>query len=85
MGCRAGLWEMDESKLTVGLILTNGSPTHPEGTVRALFIRHGKYKAIEMRAKSIPLSIQNLLNEFMAYRQENLAQIHHSQRKLHRF
>lgn len=85
MGCRAGLWNMDESKLTVGLILTNGSPTHPEGALRALFIRHGKYKAIEMRAKSIPLSIQNLLNEFMAYRQENLKQIHHFQRKFYRF
>lgn len=85
MGCRAGLWEMDESKLTVGLILTNGSPTHPERTLRALFIRRGKYKAIEMRAKSISLSIQNLLNEFMAYRQENLEQIHHSQRKFYRF
>ena len=43
------------------------------------------FKAIEMRAKSIPLSIQNLLNEFMAYRQENLEQIHHFQRKFYRF
>lgn len=85
MGCRAGLWNMDESKLTVGLILTSGSPTHPEGALRALFIRHGKYKAIEMRTKSIPLSIQNLLNEFMIYRQENLEQIHQYQRKFYRF
>lgn len=43
------------------------------------------FKAIEMRAKSIPLSIQNLLNEFMVYRQENLEQIHHFQRKFYRF
>ena len=85
MGARAGLWNMDESKLTVGLILTNGSPTHPEGTLRALFIRRGKYKAIEMRDNSIPLTIQNLLNEFMAYRQENLEQILHFQRKFYRF
>ena len=85
MGCRAGLWNMDESKLTVGLILTSGSPTHPEGALRALFIRHGKYKAIEMLTKSIPLSIQNLLNEFMKYRQENLEQIHQYQRKFYRF
>lgn len=85
MGCRAGLWNMDESKLTVGLILTSGSPTHPEGALRALFIRHGKYKAIEMLAKSIPLSIQNLLNEFMIYRQKNLEQIHQYQRKFYRF
>lgn len=85
MGCRAGLWNMDESKLAVGLILTNGSPTHPEGTIRALFIRHGKYKAIEMRNKSIPLTIPNLLNEFMKYRQENLELIHQYQRKFYRF
>lgn len=85
MGCRAGLWGMDESRIVAGLILTDGGPTHPEGTLRALFIRRGKYKAIEMRDKSIPLSIQNLLNEFMAYRQENLEQIHRYQRKFYRF
>ena len=85
MGCRAGLWGMDDSKIRVGLILTNASPTHPEGALRALFVRHGMYKAIEMRDNSIPLSIQNLLNEFMAYRQENLEQIHHFQRKFYRF
>ena len=65
---------MDESKITVGLILTNGSPTHTEGALRALFICHGKYKAIEMRDKSIPLTIQKLLNEFMTYK--NTEQIH---------
>ena len=85
MGCRAGLWGMDDSKIRVGLILTNGSMTHPEGTIRALFVRHGMYKAIEMRNNLIPLSIQNLLNEFMAYRQDNLEQIHYYQRKFYRF
>ena len=85
MGCRAGLWGLDESKLTVGLLLTNGSPTHPDGALRALFIRRGKYKAIEMRNKNILLSIPNLLNEFMIYRQENLAQIHQYQRKFYIF
>jgi hypothetical protein len=85
MGCRAGLWNMNESKIQIGLILTNGSPTHPEGTIRALFVRHGMYKAIEMRDNSIPLSIENLLNEFMAYRQENLELIHQFQRKFYRF
>ena len=85
MGCRAGLWNMDDSKIRVGLFLTNGSPTHPEGALRALFVRHGMCKAIEMRDNSIPLSIQNLLNEFMSYRQENLEQIHHFQRKFYRF
>lgn len=85
MGCRAGLWGMDESKLTVGLLLTNGSPTHPEGTLRALFIRRGKYKAIEMRNNSIPLTIPNLLSEFMAFRNENLAQILQYQSKFYIF
>lgn len=85
MGCRAGLWGMDDSKIRVGLILTNGSMTHPEGTIRALFVRHGMYKAIEMRNNLIPLSVQNLLNEFMAYRQDNLEQIHYYQRKFYRF
>lgn len=85
MGCRAGLWGMDESKLTVGLLLTNASPTHPEGALRALFIRRGKYKAIEMHSKSIPLSIPNLLNEFMICRQENLEQIYSYQRKFYSF
>ena len=76
---------MDESKLTVGLLLTNGSPTHPDGVLRALFIRRGKYTAIEMRNKNILLSIPNLLNEFMICRQENLARIHQYQRKIYNF
>lgn len=85
MGCRAGLCGMNESKITIGLILTEGSPTHPEGSLRALFIRHGKYTAIEMRNKSIPLTMQNLLNEFMAYCQANLEEILHEQRKYYSF
>ena len=41
MGCRAGLWNMNAiDKVVMGLILTDGSPSHPEGTLRALFIRH---------------------------------------------
>lgn len=85
MGCRAGLCGINESKITIGLILTEGSPTHPEGSLRALFIRHGKYTAIEMRNKSIPLTMQNLLNEFMAYCQANLEEILHEQRKYYSF
>lgn len=85
MGCRAGLWGMDDSKIRVGLIMTNGSLTHPEGTIRALFVRHGMHKVIEMRDNFIPLSIQNLLNEFIEYRQDNLEQIHYYQRKFYRF
>lgn len=85
MGCRAGLCGMDDSKIMLGLILSNGSPTHPEGAIRALFVRHGMYKAIEMRDRSAPLTVQSLLNEFMAYRQENLELIHRYQRKFYRF
>ena len=32
MGVRAGLWNMDVSKIALGLALTSGSTTHPEGT-----------------------------------------------------
>lgn len=38
-----------------------------------------------MPDKPIPLSIQYLLNEFMAYRKENLELIHQYQRKFYRF
>ena len=76
MGCRAGLWNMHSiEKVTLGLMLTNGSPSHPEGTLRALFIRHGRYAAPEMHRRGIPLTIQNLVNEFMAFRNQNLYEI----------
>lgn len=85
MGCRAGLWNMDDSKVCQGLILTDGSPSHPEGTLRVLFIRRGKYVAQSMRDQGIPLTIQNLINEFMAYRQEMLTDILHHERKYYKF
>lgn len=85
MGCRAGLWNMDDSKICQGLILTDGSPSHPEGTLRVLFIRRGKYIAQSMRDQGIPLTIQNLINEFMAYRQEILSDILHHERKYYKF
>ena len=85
MGCRAGLWNMDDTKVCQGLILTVGSPSHPEGTLRALFIRRGKYIAQSMRDQGIPLTIQNLINEFMAYRQEMLSDILHHERKYYKF
>ena len=81
MGCRAGLWNMDDSKVCQGHILTDGSPSHPEGTLRVLFIRRGKYIAQSMRDQGIPLTIKNLINEFMAYRQEILSDILHHERK----
>ena len=86
MGCRAGLWNMNAiDKVVMGLILTDGSPSHPEGTLRALFIRHGKYIAPEMHRRGIPLTIQNLINEFMAFRQQNLNEILNQQHKYYRF
>ena len=86
MGCRAGLWNMNAiDKVVMGLILKDGSSSHPEGTLRALFIRHGKYSAPEMHRRGIPLTIQNLINEFMAFRQQNLNEILNQQHKYYRF
>ena len=86
MGCRAGLWNMNAiDKVVMGLILTDGSPSHPEGTLRALFIRHGKYIVPEMHRRGIPLTIQNLINEFMAFRQQNLNEILNQQHKYYRY
>lgn len=86
MGCRAGLWNMNAiDKVVMGLILTDGSPSHPEGTLRALFIRHGKYIVPEMHRRGIPLTIQNLINEFMAFRQQNLNEILNQQHKYYIF
>lgn len=82
MGCRAGLWNMAAiDRVALGLLLTNGSEEHPEGALRALFIRHGKYVAPEMYRRGIPLTIQNLVNEFMSFRQQNLQEILRLQRK----
>ena len=86
MGCRAGLWNMNAiDKVVMGLILTDGSPSHPEGTLRALFIRHGKYIVPEMHRRGIPLTIQNLIHEFMAFRQQNLNELLNQQHKYYRF
>ena len=85
MGCRAGLWNMDISGVSTGLLMTSGSPTHPEGVLRAMFIRFGKYRAVELHRMGVPLAVQNLLNEFMTYRQQNLAEIQRFQRKFYQF
>lgn len=81
MGVRSGLWNMDISKITMGLILTSGSTTHPEGTLRAMFIRYGKYHVIEMQQQGIPLTIQNLITEFDKYRLQLLTTIQQAQSK----
>lgn len=85
MGCRAGLWNMDDSKVCLGLAMTNGSQTHPEGCLRVMFIKNGKYVAQEMHRRGIPLTIQNLINEFIAFRQQNLNEILNQQRKYYQF
>lgn len=85
MGCRAGLWQMDDAKVCLGLAMTNGSASHPEGCIRVLFIRRGKYISQEMQRQGIPLTIQNLINEFMRYRQENLNMILQYQRRYYIF
>ena len=84
MGVRAGLWNMDVSKVTMGLIATSGSQTHPEGTLRALFIRYGKYHVKEMQQQGIPLTIQNLITEFDNYRLQILPDIQKEQAKYFR-
>jgi hypothetical protein len=85
MGCRAGLWNMDERNVVLGLSRTSGSPTHPEGFLRAAFIRAGKNRALELYRCGIPLTIQNLINEFWQYHQANLNEILNQQRKYYRF
>ena len=85
MGCRAGLWQMDDAKVCLGLAMTGGSPSHPEGCITVLFIRHGKYVSQDIRRRGIPLTIQNLINEFMRYRQENIGLISQYQRRYYRF
>ena len=81
MGVRSGLSNMDVSKITVGIMLTDGSPTHPEGALRAMFIRYGQYHAQEMQKQGIPTTIQNLLSEFDKYRLSVLPDIQSAQGK----
>lgn len=85
MGCRAGLWNMDDSKIRVGLMMTNGSPTHPDGPLRVLFIRHGMYKAREMYFNGVPLTIQNLFNAYMAFLFENMDLVSQYQQKFYSY
>jgi hypothetical protein len=76
---------MNESKVSMRLIITPGSQTHPEGMLRALFIRYGKYHVKEMQQQGIPLTIQNLITEFDKYRLQILPDIQREQRKYFRF
>jgi len=81
MGVRAGIWKMDDiSMISVGLCCVPASPTHPEGTIRALFVRYGKYCTLEMREAEVPLTIQNLYNKFSEYLVKERPTIMHFQK-----
>ena len=81
MGVRAGLANMDESRIAAGLLITGGCQTHPEGRLRVLFIRHGKYIAQVMKMNGASLTIKNFMNEFIKFRNQNLAMIQRCQRR----
>lgn len=81
MGVRAALWGMDDLKISNALRVTSGSDTHPEGILRSLFIHQGHYIALVMRDQGVPLTIQNLINQFMAFREQHFYDILHFQRK----
>lgn len=75
MGCRAGFYNIDESQIVDSLMLTCGSRKHPEGELRVLCIRCGMSKAREMQRNGLTLTPSNMLDEFMAFRRENLSRI----------
>lgn len=65
MGVRAGMCNMgDINKIAAGLYCTEASSTHPEGALRAIFVRHGKYAWLDLAKAGIPLTIQNLFDKF---------------------
>lgn len=81
MGVRAGLWNMDTSNVVMGLVRTEGSPSHPTGTLRAMIINFGKYRAVQMRDMGLPLNIQSLMNEYYGFMNANIQTIRNEQRR----
>lgn len=81
MGIRAGLWSIDCGLPMIGLFLTQGSPTHPEGMLRAMFIRHGKYLAQRMLMEGAPKTLEYIFNKFLEYRNEMMDEIINYQSK----
>ena len=81
MGIRAGLWSIDFGLPMIGLFLTQGSPTHPEGMVRGMFIRNGKYLAQRMLMEGKPKTIEYIFNKFLEYREEMMDEIINYQSK----
>lgn len=83
MGIRAGLWSIDCGLPMIGLFLTQGSPTHPEGMIRGMFIRHGNYLAQRMLMEGTPKTLENIFNKFLEYREEMMDEIVHYQSKFY--
>ena len=81
MGIRAGLWSIDCGLPMIGLFLTPGSPTHPEGMVRGMFIRHGNYLAQRMLMEGAPKTLEYIFNKFLEYREEMMEEIVNYQSK----
>ena len=81
IGVRAGLANMDESKIAAGLLMTGGCKTHPDGRLRVLFIRQGKAVAQARKRQGASLTIKSFMNEFMKLRNQNLDEIHRCQRR----
>ena len=81
MGIRAGLWSIDFGLPMIGLFLTQGSPTHPEGMLRGMFIRHGKYLAQRMLMEGAPKTLEYIFNKFLEYREEMMEEIVNYQSK----
>lgn len=81
MGVRSGLWNMDISKVIMGLINLPGTPAHPKGSLRVKFIRYGQQHVLEMKQAEIPLTIPNLFAEYEKYRIYLLPIIQKEQRK----
>lgn len=63
-GVHAGLYGIDTENIEVSLGKTHGSYSHPEGILRADFIKYGKIVADEMRDRHIPLTFEGCLERF---------------------
>ena len=85
MGVRAGLRNLaDIESVAIGLYHTCASPTHPEGALRTLFVRHGKYAGLELKSAGVPLTVQNLFNKFNEYLYQDRAEIIRFQSRIFR-
>lgn len=82
MGVRAYLCGMNAGMVSVGLILSGGSTTHPEGAIRSMFVSNGKTAAWELTQAGYPLTIKNLFAKFNEYLVRDHADIELFQRKI---